>query len=436
MSNRDFIDKIAVLVKEYAPLYGICVYSPIIAQAILESASGTSELAMNANNFFGLKWRENRCPTSNGHYIKIGSEQNADGSYVSSVMKWFKFPDMEAGVQGYFDFINNSRYANLKGVTDPETYLQYIKADGYATSLEYVNNLLAVIERYDLTKFDISNAEKEININHIINQILLKNNDCYLAGKKIAPKGIVVHSTGANNKTLKRYIAPDDGIIGKNLFNNHWNKSGVNKCVHAFIGVDDSGIVQIYQTLPFNFRGWGCGTGKNGSYNDSYIHFEICEDNLNDVLYFNEAFSAAADLCAYLMKLYPDIEIKNVVSHKEAYLRGMASNHRDCDHWLAKFGKNMDWFRSQVESRFSVVTAPSITPEEETEDTSKFPYLVKINTLSLNVRAGAGTSFKKNTVVHLNEVYTIVDEKMNGSVVWGKLKSGAGWISLKYTKRV
>lgn len=163
MSNTAFINSIASHVKRLAPLYGICVYSPIIAQAILESASGTSELAVMANNFFGLKWRENRCPTSCGDYIKIGSEQNADGSYSSSTMKWFKFPNIEAGVQGYFDFINISRYANLKGITDPKAYLETIKADGYATSLNYVENLLAVIERYDLTRFDSMQEEENMN---------------------------------------------------------------------------------------------------------------------------------------------------------------------------------------------------------------------------------------------------------------------------------
>ena len=67
MSNANFIEEIGAYVKKHAPFYNICVYSPIIAQAILESASGTSELAIKANNFFGLKWRANRCPSSDGH---------------------------------------------------------------------------------------------------------------------------------------------------------------------------------------------------------------------------------------------------------------------------------------------------------------------------------------------------------------------------------
>ena len=56
------------------------------------------------------------------------------------------------------------------------------------------------------------------------------------------------------------------------------------------------------------------------------------------------------------------------------------------------------------------------------------PYTVKINTDVLNVRTGPGTSYSISTTVKMNQVYTIVEEK-NG---WGKLKSGAGWISLDY----
>lgn len=154
MSKEEFIKKIAAYIKKYAPSYGIKVYSPIIAQAILESAYGTSELAVNAHNYFGLKYREGRCKTCIGVYTKVGTEQNPDGSYVSSSMEWCKFNDMENGVIGYFDFINISNYSNLKGVTEPRKYLEYIKADGYATSLDYVDNLMSVIENWSLTDYD------------------------------------------------------------------------------------------------------------------------------------------------------------------------------------------------------------------------------------------------------------------------------------------
>ena len=82
-----FIEQIASYVQKYAPLYDIRVCSPIIAQAILESASGTSELAVNAHNYFGLKYRKNRCPSACGFYYKIGFEQDSKtGQYVASNM--------------------------------------------------------------------------------------------------------------------------------------------------------------------------------------------------------------------------------------------------------------------------------------------------------------------------------------------------------------
>lgn len=155
----DFIERIAMCVQRYAPSYSIAVHSPIIAQAILESASGTSELAIRANNYFGLKFRAGRCPTCIGIYEKIGSEQNKDGSYISTSMQWCKFADMEGSVIGYFDFINTPNYANLKGVTDPRTYLENIRSDGYATSLKYVDKVMVVIDKYNLIKYD-----KEVNI--------------------------------------------------------------------------------------------------------------------------------------------------------------------------------------------------------------------------------------------------------------------------------
>lgn len=179
---------------------------------------------------------------------------------------------------------------------------------------------------------------------------MLTKNDCYKTNKKMIPAGIIVHSTGANNPNLRRYVQPDDGILGKNTNNNSWNRAGVNKCVHAFIGKDKNGEIKTYQTLPFDICAWGVGNGSKGSYNykPAYIQFEICEDNLKDDNYFYAVMKEAQELCAYLIRSYPMITIDNVISHHEASVRGYASNHQDCDHWLAKFGKNMDWFRACV----------------------------------------------------------------------------------------
>lgn len=183
-----------------------------------------------------------------------------------------------------------------------------------------------------------------------IKKCLLVNNSCYKKASKMVPKGIVVHSTGANNPYLKRYVQPDDGILGKNQYNNDWNRRGVNACVNAFIGKDKNGVVRCYQTLPFDYMPWGCASGKKGSYNYTHIQFEICEDALKDEKYFNDAFGVAIDFCAYLCKEY-NISVDNIVSHHESYLKGYGSNHADCDHWLKKFNKNMDWFKNEVKAK-------------------------------------------------------------------------------------
>ena len=97
MTKTEFIKQVAIYVKKYAPRYNILVYSPIIAQACLESGYGTSELATQAHNYFGLKY--NASISEKNAYIKIGSEQNSDGSYISSTMKWCNFNSFESGVQ-------------------------------------------------------------------------------------------------------------------------------------------------------------------------------------------------------------------------------------------------------------------------------------------------------------------------------------------------
>ena len=173
------------------------------------------------------------------------------------------------------------------------------------------------------------------------------NNPCYKAGKRITPSGIVVHSTGANNPYIKRYVGPDDGILGKNQYNNHWNKSDATKCVHAWIGKVADGSLMVYQTLPWDYRCWGVGSGKNGSYNNSHIQFEICEDGLEDAKYYEEAFDLAIRLSAFLCEKF-GIKTENIVGHYEAHAAGCGSNHGDPRGWQRKHGGSMDGFRASV----------------------------------------------------------------------------------------
>lgn len=323
-------------------------------------------------------------------------------------------------------------------------------------------------------------------------------NPCYQTAQLMKPAGIVVHSTGANNPNLKRYVdAPDE--VGKNYYGNHWNRN-VKKMVHGFIGYDINKTVAVVNTLPYTYCAWGVGKGSKGSYNydPAYIQFEICEDNLKDQTYFDNAFGAAIEYCAYLCKTY-GIPVTAIVSHKEAHEQGYASNHDDCDHWLAKHGKTMDWFRDQVAdlltddgddeeitvgeivefaggyhyTNANAASGKSVKASKAkvmkiyagkhpyllraVNDAGKYisgvygwvnadkvskikefkPYKVKVTASPLNIRKGAGTNYALNGSIKNKGVYTIVAEASgNGATEWGKLKSGAGWISLDYTKKL
>lgn len=184
-----------------------------------------------------------------------------------------------------------------------------------------------------------------------LRKLIFTKNDAYKAGRKITPKGIMVHSTGANNPDLRRYVGPDDGLLGKNSYNNHWNMPGVGACVHAFIGKLKDGSIATYQVLPWNHRGWHAGAAAN----NTHISFEICEDGLNDPVYFGKVYQEAVELTAMLCKEYKLDPMADgvVICHSEGYKIGIASNHSDVMHWFPKHGKSMDTFRADVKALLS-----------------------------------------------------------------------------------
>ena len=209
-----------------------------------------------------------------------------------------------------------------------------------------------------------------------LRKLILTENACYKAGKKITVKGIMVHSTGANNPWLKRYVGPDDGLLGKNQYNNHWNTyhpGGREVCVHGFIGKLADGTIATYQCLPWNHRGWHAG----GSANNTHIGFEICEDGLTDASYFKKVYQEAVELCAYLCKEYGLTE-KNIICHSEGYRQGVASNHGDVMHWFPKHNKSMDTFRADVKALLNAAKPAEKPVEKPTDTTIDKGDLVKI----------------------------------------------------------
>ena len=157
--KQKFVDDIAKCVKKYAGSYGINVHSPIIAQAILESGWGKSKLAADYHNYFGMK-----CGTKwTGPSVNMTTQEEYAAGTLTTIKDNFRvYDNMEDGVKGYFEFIQLSRYENLKGITDPQKYIETIKNDGYATSSTYVNSLMQIIKLYNLTSYDSAEgAERE-----------------------------------------------------------------------------------------------------------------------------------------------------------------------------------------------------------------------------------------------------------------------------------
>lgn len=152
--QEDFITKIAPFVVSLRKSFGWGVPSAIIGQACLESAYGKSDKAADHNNFFGLKYKPNRVNCNDGYFTASSAEQLPDGSYVMISTNWFNFPDMFSGVKGYFQFVDYPRYSGIKTATDPESYLKILKDGGYATSINYVANVLNIVHKYNLTQYD------------------------------------------------------------------------------------------------------------------------------------------------------------------------------------------------------------------------------------------------------------------------------------------
>ena len=181
------------------------------------------------------------------------------------------------------------------------------------------------------------------------------------------PKGVLWHSTGANNTNLKRYVQPDDNakdkaswlkLLGTNTNKNDMNHISREMGVNAWIGELANGTVTTVQVLPWNYRPWGCASGNKGSCNNGWIQFEICEDNLTNKKYFDTIYKEACELTAYLCKMYNldpmgtvienGVKVPVILCHADSYKLGLGSNHGDVYHWFSKYGKTMEDVRNDV----------------------------------------------------------------------------------------
>lgn len=275
-----------------------------------------------------------------------------------------------------------------------------------------------------------------------IYRLFFTESDCYKAGVKQTQKGVQVHSTGANNPWLRRYVGPDDGRLGPNLNNNTHNRPGGNVCASAYIGKLQDGTVAVYQTLPWNYRCWLSGSGPNGNANKmGYIGFEICEDNCESREYFDQAVRGAGVLlAAYLCQQigispYSD----KLEDHAGLHNLGLASNHGDIGLWLRNFGYTFTDFRDWVQD--AMAEGVTVTYIDAMEGQSMdHPTLRKGDTgdsvtylqtllcsvgdpIAVDSKFGSGT---EKAVKAFQTQYGLTADGVVGPVTWDALEKATG----------
>jgi uncharacterized protein YjdB len=253
---------------------------------------------------------------------------------------------------------------------------------------------------------------KIIVTNFQLNEYMFTKNNCYKEQTAIDPKGIVVHSTGANNPNVSAYVPS-------------WNTAkpgGREVCVHGFVGKDSKGKMVAYQVLPFEMACWGVGRGSKGSYNyyPGYIQFECCEDGLTNKNYFNKVYNTATDYCAYLCLKY-SLPVSSIVSHAEACKKGYGSNHGDIDHWLKRFGLTMKDFRKTVKTKIYAID-PSPDLKSGTKH-KKVTVLKTTNIYSKDFVDEYGTGSKKLQKVSAGDKITFIKDEFNG---WSEVRTSKG----------
>lgn len=210
-------------------------------------------------------------------------------------------------------------------------------------------------------------------------QSILTKNPCYTAGRKITVKGLMLHSVGCSQPKASVFI-------------NSWNSASYsNACVHGFIDGNDG---TVYQTLPWNHRGWHAG----GDANNIHIGVEMCEpacikytggssftcsDTATAKAVANRTYDAAVELFAMLCQEYGLNPLTDIISHREGHAQGVASNHGDPEHlWNGlKMGYTMDTFRQAVKSKMNGAPAPSV-PETSGTQASAFKNLSEADVIA------------------------------------------------------
>ena len=247
MSN--FIEE----VKRNIPSNTKILPSVIVAQAILESARGTSELARKANNLFGIKGNYN------GQSYTVKTKEYLNGKWTTVNAAFKKYPSYRESIIDHGNFFTSTpwrtqNYQRVLNAKDYKTQAKALQACGYATDPQYANKLINLIETNNLSSLDGSNGGNSVGYK-IVN--MFKPSMYHInAPYAMTPKYITIHNTG-NTASARNESA-------------YMNSNSNYTSYH--VAIDDKEAVQV---VPFNRNAWHAGDGQ-GQGNRASIGIEIC----------------------------------------------------------------------------------------------------------------------------------------------------------------
>lgn len=220
---------------------------------------------------------------------------------------------------------------------------------------------------------------------------------------------VVMHYTGNQKDTAKANAE-------------YFRGAGRNASAHFFVG-----NTKIYQSVELKDVAWHCGakTYKHANCrNANSIGIEMC-CTAGNYRISEKTKQNAAYLCAHICKM-----LGIAAGQVDQYvLRHWDVTGKICPAQMVK--KEEEWkdFKEKVRKLLGSTRNAENPPQ-------KREYPVKITADILHVRKGPGMEYDVVVNVKKGEVYTIVEERTNGTTVWGKLKSGVGYISLGYAARI
>ena len=433
--------------------------------------------SLSGNTWAGSSW------DGKSVYTKKTQEDDGTGKLYTITADFRKYPCVEDSIADHSAYLlgamngSKQRYAGLKGCTDYKKAVQIIKDGGYATSTTYVTNLCNIIERWNLTQYDVKEAsgqKQEASVVKLTDRVIhdiTKENLSEVPRSRGSNKieFIVVHYLGVPN-------ADNPNLYGGG-YGGHYN-----------IKRDGS----IYKAAdPKTAVVWHCGGGLQGSGGHSF--YQICT-NFNSIgiecgVCYTETQESLVWLVSKLMdeygisadhvirhydvtgKICPNPYVKNnklrtswtweefksrLVEYRKSggYVAegsGTASAPVTADAWY-RVRKNWGDASSQV-GAFKVLDNAKACADEHPgyyvfdPDGKKVytpkasvavPFLVRVSIRDLNIRKGPGTNFKKTGQYTGIGVFTIVEvaDGQGSTAGWGRLKSGAGWCSLDYCQKI